>query len=85
MADVDHLTRFEAEMKRLKTEREKAIQHAEDLGYQVEVLRAKLHEARRTIMSRPSSTAGTSATRPNNCCAMRRCRPTSCAPTPSAS
>ena len=39
-ADVDHLSRFEAEMERLKTEREKAIQHAEDLGYQVEVLRA---------------------------------------------
>ena len=53
-ADVDHLSRFEAEMKRLKTEREKAIQHADDLVYQVEVLRAKLHEARRTIMSRPS-------------------------------
>lgn len=41
-------------MERLKTEREKAIQHAEDLGYQVEVLRAKLHEARRTLMSRPA-------------------------------
>lgn len=57
-ADVDHLSRFEAEMKRLKTEREKAIQHAEDLGYQVEVLRAKLHEARRTIMSRPAFDGG---------------------------
>ena len=40
-------------MERLKTEREKAVQHAEDLGYQVEVLRAKLHEARRTLASRP--------------------------------
>ena len=53
-ADVDHLSRFEAEMERLKTEREKAIQHAEDLGYQVEVLRAKLHEARRNLASRPA-------------------------------
>lgn len=84
-ADVDHLTRFEAEMKRLKTEREKAIQHAEDLGYQVEVLRAKLHEARRTIMSRPSFEGATSAGRPSSCCATRRCRPTRSAPTPSAS
>ncbi|MEU8354120.1 hypothetical protein AB0C60_33735, partial [Streptomyces sp. NPDC048845] len=50
----DHLSKFEAEMERLKTEREKAVQHADDLGYQVEVLRAKLHEARRTIMSRPA-------------------------------
>ena len=33
-ADVDHLSRFEAEMKRLRTDREHAIQHAEDLGYQ---------------------------------------------------
>ena len=41
-------------MERLKTEREKAIQHAEDLGYQVEVLRAKLHEARRALMLRPA-------------------------------
>jgi len=57
-ADVDHLTRFEAEMERLKTEREKAIQHAEDLGYQVEVLRAKLHEARRTLMTRPAYDGG---------------------------
>lgn len=53
-AEDDHLARFEAEMDRLKTEREKAVQHAEDLGYQVEVLRAKLHEARRTIASRPA-------------------------------
>ena len=45
-------------MERLKTEREKAIQHAEDLGYQVEVLRAKLHEARRTLMSRPAYDSG---------------------------
>ena len=41
-------------MERLKTEREKAVQHAEDLGYQVEVLRAKLHEARRNLASRPA-------------------------------
>ncbi|MFE7121466.1 hypothetical protein ACFU99_39140, partial [Streptomyces sp. NPDC057654] len=45
----DHLSKFEAEMKRLRTEREKAVQHADDLGYQVEVLRAKLHEARRSL------------------------------------
>ena len=53
-ADDDHLSRFEAEMDRLKTEREKAVQHAEDLGYQVEVLRAKLHEARRNLATRPA-------------------------------
>ena len=53
-ADVDHLSRFEAEMERLKTEREKAVQHAEDRGYQVEVLRAKLHEARRSLATRPA-------------------------------
>ena len=41
-------------MERLKTEREKAVQHAEDLGYQVEVLRAKLHEARRSLATRPA-------------------------------
>ncbi|KPC73025.1 M protein, partial [Streptomyces sp. NRRL WC-3753] len=51
----DHLSRFEAEMDRLKTDREKAVQHAEDLGYQVEVLRAKLHEARRALATRPHS------------------------------
>ena len=45
----DHLSQFEAEMERLRTEREKAIDHADDLGYQVEVLRAKLHEARRQL------------------------------------
>ncbi|PWS43592.1 hypothetical protein DKT74_15920, partial [Streptomyces sp. ZEA17I] len=53
-AEVDHLSRFEAEMDRLKTDREKAVQHAEDLGYQVEVLRAKLHEARRSLATRPA-------------------------------
>src|SRR6478609_7290929 len=53
-AEDDHLARFEAEMDRLKTEREKAVQHAEDLGYQVEVLRAKLHEARRSLATRPA-------------------------------
>lgn len=53
-ADDDHLSRFEAEMDRLKTDREKAVQHAEDLGYQVEVLRAKLHEARRNLATRPA-------------------------------
>lgn len=58
MADVDHLSRFEAEMERLKTEREKAVQHAEDLGYQVEVLRAKLHEARRSLATRPAYEGG---------------------------
>lgn len=84
-ADVDHLSRFEAEMERLKTEREKAIQHAEDLGYQVEVLRAKLHEARRTLMSRPAYDGATSGTRPSRCSARPRCRPTSCARTPSVS
>lgn len=53
-AEADHLTRFEAEMERLKKERGKAVQHAEDLGYQVEVLRAKLHEVRRNLASRPA-------------------------------
>ncbi|MGW7413105.1 hypothetical protein ACWGIG_11600, partial [Streptomyces sp. NPDC054863] len=53
-AESDSLSMFEAEMDRLKTEREKAVQHAEDLGYQVEVLRAKLHEARRNLASRPA-------------------------------
>src|SRR5688572_11682693 len=53
-AETDSLSRFEAEMELLKTEREKAVQHAEDLGYQVEVLRAKLHEARRSLASRPA-------------------------------
>src|SRR2546421_8963383 len=43
----DHLSQFEAEMERLRKERDKAVDHADDLGYQVEVLRAKLHEARR--------------------------------------
>ena len=84
-ADDDHLSRFEAEMDRLKTEREKAVQHAEDLGYQVEVLRAKLHEARRTLAPGPPTTPQTSATRPNSCSATPRSRPTSCARTPSAS
>ncbi|MEI5134300.1 hypothetical protein RB199_21595 [Streptomyces libani] len=50
----DHLSQFEAEMERLKTERDKAVQHADDLGYQVEVLRAKLHEARRNLATRPA-------------------------------
>lgn len=45
-------------MERLKTEREKAVQHAEDLGYQVEVLRAKLHEARRSLATRPAYDSG---------------------------
>ena len=50
----DHLSQFEAEMDRLKKEREKAVDHADDLGYQVEVLRAKLHEARRALATRPA-------------------------------
>ena len=58
-ADDDHLSRFEAEMDRLKTDREKAVQHAEDLGYQVEVLRAKLHEARRNLATRPAMSLNT--------------------------
>ncbi|KIF00362.1 hypothetical protein PL81_41670, partial [Streptomyces sp. RSD-27] len=53
-AEADHLTRLEAEMERLRKERGKAVQHAEDLGYQVEVLRAKLHEVRRALASRPA-------------------------------
>src|SRR3954463_3586933 len=53
-AEVDHLSRFEAEMERLKTGRDKAVQHAEARGYQVEVLRAKLHEARRALAVRPA-------------------------------
>jgi hypothetical protein len=84
-ADVDHLSRFEAEMERLKTEREKAVQHAEDLGYQVEVLRAKLHEARRSLATRPAYDSGaTSAIRPSSCSVMPRSRPISFASTPSA-
>lgn len=53
-AVMDGLSQFEAEIERLKKEREKAVQHAEDLGYQVEVLRAKLHEARRGLGARNS-------------------------------
>ena len=45
----DHLSQFEAEMDRTRKERDKTVQHAEDLAYQVEVLRAKLHEARRQL------------------------------------
>ena len=50
----DHLSQFEAEMERLRTERDKVVDHADDLGYQVEVLRAKLHEARCNLASRPA-------------------------------
>ncbi|NUP64424.1 MAG: hypothetical protein HOW71_19860, partial [Nonomuraea sp.] len=50
----DHLSQLEAEMERLRTERGKAVDHADDLGYQVEVLRAKLHEARRMLAARPA-------------------------------
>src|SRR4051812_50103651 len=41
-------------MERLRKERDKVVQHADDLGYQVEVLRAKLHEARRNLATRPA-------------------------------
>ena len=48
--EVDaHLERFDAEIKRLTTQRDESITHAEDLGYQVEVLRAKLHDLRRQL------------------------------------
>src|SRR5262249_51779169 len=42
-----HLDELEAHLGRVRTERDEAIAHGEDLGYQVEVLRSKLHELRR--------------------------------------
>src|ERR1700722_5659602 len=48
--EVDaHLDEIEAELARLRGERDEAVNHAEDLAYQIEVLRSKLHEFRRGI------------------------------------
>ncbi|WP_405520232.1 hypothetical protein [Streptomyces tsukubensis] len=84
-ADDDHLSRFEAEMKRLKTEREKAVQHADDLGYQVEGLRAKLHEARRNLASRPAYDAADIGYQAEQMLRNARSRPISCGWTRNAS
>ncbi|MGR7002707.1 hypothetical protein ACU686_39890 [Yinghuangia aomiensis] len=77
----DGLGQIEAEMKRPRTEREESVAHAEDLGYQVEVLRAKLHDLRRQLAT-PVSTA--SAAKPSRCSATPNCRPSRSARTPSA-
>src|ERR1700761_9357996 len=48
--EVDaHLDEMEAELTRLREERDEAVNHAEDLAYQIEVLRSKLHEFRRGL------------------------------------
>ncbi len=43
----DQIDELEERLEQMRTERDEAVAHGEDLGYQVEVLRSKLHELRR--------------------------------------
>ncbi|KWX07989.1 hypothetical protein TR74_16895, partial [Carbonactinospora thermoautotrophica] len=43
---ADYIAQLEADLDRVRAERDDAVTRGEDLKYQVEVLRAKLHEAR---------------------------------------